>query len=77
VFILPFFMISCLKLRKRQKVALCAVFSLGLFTIVISLARFLVYTVTDYSLDDASGSKSKLKRPPAHLLTETRLVVHC
>lgn len=57
VFILPFFIVTCLKLRKRQKVALCGVFSLGLITIVISLARFLVYTVSDYSLDDASGSK--------------------
>ena len=57
VFILPFFIINCLKLRKRQKIALCGVFSLGLITIAISLARFIVYTVTDYSVDDASGSK--------------------
>ncbi|KAH7401166.1 hypothetical protein DE146DRAFT_718391 [Phaeosphaeria sp. MPI-PUGE-AT-0046c] len=40
----------------RTKVALCEVFSHQLITIIISLARFLVYTVTDYSLDDASGN---------------------
>jgi hypothetical protein len=57
VFILPFFILNCIKLRKRQKIALCGVFSLGLITIIISLARFLVYTVTDYGIDDASGSK--------------------
>lgn len=57
VFILPFFIINCLKLRKRQKIALCGVFSLGLITIAISLARFIVYTVTNYGVDDASGSK--------------------
>ncbi|KAF9697424.1 hypothetical protein EKO04_004622 [Ascochyta lentis] len=56
LFILPFFIISCLKLRKRQKIALCGVFSLGLITIAISLARFIVYTVTDYNVDDASGN---------------------
>lgn len=69
VFILPFFIVTCLKLRKRQKVALCGVFSLGLITIVISLARFLVYTVSDYSLDDASGSKRIAENwhiPPIH-----------
>jgi hypothetical protein len=60
VFILPFFIINCLKLRKRQKVALCGIFSLGLITIVISVARFLVYTVSDYTVDDASGSKPTL-----------------
>lgn len=56
LFILPFFVISYLKLRKQQKIALCGVFSLGLITIAISLARFIVYTVTDYSVDDASGN---------------------
>ena len=61
VFILPFFIINCLKLRKRQKIALCGVFSLGLITIVISLARFIVYTVTDYNVDDASGSKQSYR----------------
>jgi hypothetical protein len=65
VFILPFFIITCLKLRKRQKVALCGVFSLGLITIAISLARFLVYTVSDYGLDDAAGSKSIARRFPS------------
>lgn len=58
VFILPFFIIGRLKLRRRQKIALCGVFSLGLITIATSLARFIVYTVTDYNVDDASGSKS-------------------
>lgn len=62
VFILPFFIINCLKLRKRQKIALCGVFSLGLITIAISLARFIVYTVTDYNVDDAAGSKCFLSK---------------
>ncbi|KZM18279.1 uncharacterized protein EKO05_0005127 [Ascochyta rabiei] len=56
LFILPFFIINRLKLRRRQKIALSGVFSLGLITIVISLARFIVYTVTDYNVDDASGN---------------------
>ncbi|KAF2633928.1 hypothetical protein BU25DRAFT_427336 [Macroventuria anomochaeta] len=56
LFILPFFIVNCLKLRKRQKIALCGVFSIGLITIAISLARFIVYTVTDYNVDDASGN---------------------
>lgn len=50
-------MLSSLKLRKRQKIALCGVFSLGLITIAISLSRFIVYTVTDYNVDDATGSE--------------------
>jgi hypothetical protein len=57
VFVLPFFIINCIKLRKRQKIALCGVFSLGLMTLAISLARFIVYTASDYNVDDASGSK--------------------
>jgi hypothetical protein len=66
VFILPFFMLNFLTLSKRQKVALCGVFSLGLFTIIISLARFLVYTLSEYySLDDASGSKSTAEIIPS------------
>lgn len=56
VFILPFFIITRLKLRKRQKIALCGVFSLGLITMAISLGRFIVYTATDYNVDDATGS---------------------
>ncbi|KAF2448171.1 hypothetical protein P171DRAFT_207180 [Karstenula rhodostoma CBS 690.94] len=55
LFILPFFIIHCIKLRKRQKIALCGVFSLGLITIAISLARFIVYA-GDYNIDDASGN---------------------
>jgi hypothetical protein len=58
VFCLPFFIINCLKLRRRQKLGLVGVFSLGLITMIISLARFIAYTVTDYGIDDASGSKS-------------------
>jgi hypothetical protein len=50
-------MMSSLKLRKRQKIALCGVFSLGMITIIISASRFIVYTVTDYNVDDATGSK--------------------
>jgi hypothetical protein len=57
VFGLPFFIINCLKLRQRQKIALVCVFSLGLITIAISLARFIVYTATNYTVDDASGSR--------------------
>jgi hypothetical protein len=57
VFVLPFFIINCIKLRKRQKIALCGVFSLGIITLAISLARFIVYTTSDYNVDDASGSK--------------------
>jgi hypothetical protein len=49
-------MISSLKLRKRQKIALCGVFSLGMITIIISASRFIVYTVTDYNVDDATGN---------------------
>jgi hypothetical protein len=63
VFILPFFVINCLKLRKRQKIALCGVFSLGLLTIGVSLARFVVYTATAYTIDDAGGSKSIAPSP--------------
>jgi hypothetical protein len=58
VFTLPFSILNCLKLRKRQKIGLCGVFSLGLITITISLARFIAYVVTNYSIDDAAGSKS-------------------
>ncbi|KAF3007505.1 hypothetical protein E8E13_005560 [Curvularia kusanoi] len=56
LFILPFFIINCLKLRKRQKIALCGVFSLGLITMAISLGRLIIYAATDYSVDDASGN---------------------
>ncbi|KAF2877700.1 hypothetical protein BDV95DRAFT_155473 [Massariosphaeria phaeospora] len=56
LFGLPFFIINCLKLRRRQKIGLIGVFSLGVITMAISLARFVVYTATDYSVDDASGN---------------------
>lgn len=58
VIIFPFFILNRLKLRKRQKIALCGVFSLGFITVIISLGRFIVYTVTDYNVDDATGSES-------------------
>jgi hypothetical protein len=38
-------------------IGLVGVFALGLITIAISLGRFLVYIVSAYSVDDASGSK--------------------
>ena len=58
VFGLPFFIVNCLKLRQRQKIGLVGIFSLGLITIIISLSRFIVYTATNYTVDDASGSRS-------------------
>jgi hypothetical protein len=57
VFGLPFFILHHLKLRRPQKIALAGIFSLGMITITISLSRFIVYTVTDYGVDDADGSK--------------------
>jgi hypothetical protein len=57
VFALPFFIFNCLKLRRRQKIGLVGIFSLGAITIAISLARFIVYSM-DYSIDDADGSRS-------------------
>ena len=60
------FVISCLKLRRRQKIGLVGIFSLGLITICISLARFVAYTATDYSIDDADGSM--YPDPPSPLL---------
>lgn len=57
VFCLPFSIINCLKLRRRQKIGLVGVFSLGAITMAISLARFIVYSV-DYNVSDAIGSKS-------------------
>lgn len=58
VFAFPFFLIGTLNLRRRQLVGLVGVFSIGLITMIISLARFVTYTVTDFNVDDASGSKS-------------------
>jgi hypothetical protein len=57
VFIIPFFIISCLQLRKRQKIGLCCVFSLGLINIVLSLTRFIIFKSNTDIVDDASGSK--------------------
>jgi asparagine N-glycosylation enzyme membrane subunit Stt3 len=55
VFVLPFGLLRDLK--KRQQIGLVGIFALGLITITISLVRFLVYIVSAYSVDDASGSK--------------------
>ncbi|OAF99249.1 uncharacterized protein CC84DRAFT_1222950 [Paraphaeosphaeria sporulosa] len=55
LFVLPFFIINCIKLRKRQKIALCGVFSLGLITLAISLARFIAYA-GNFELDDPTGN---------------------
>ncbi|ORY12946.1 hypothetical protein BCR34DRAFT_281500 [Clohesyomyces aquaticus] len=55
LFIIPFFIVNCLKLRRRQKIGLIGVFSLGLITMAISLGRFIVYAA-DYNIDDASGN---------------------
>ena len=68
VFGLPFFIVNCLKLRKRQKIGLVGVFSLGVITMAISLARFIVYNM-DYDVADADGSKCRLRcfiRSDAH-----------
>ncbi|USP74694.1 hypothetical protein yc1106_01968 [Curvularia clavata] len=54
LFILPFFVVNCLKLRKRQKLGLVGIFSLGAITMAISLARFIVYA-QDYDVSDADG----------------------
>lgn len=56
LFCLPFFVISCLKLRRRQKIGLAFTFSLGMITMCISLARFIAYAATDYGIDDAAGN---------------------
>lgn len=69
VFCLPFSILNCLKLRRRQKIGLVGVFSLGMITMIISLSRFIAYTVTDYNIDDASGSKLpilSIPRPIKH-----------
>ncbi|EOA83731.1 hypothetical protein ACJQWK_00752 [Exserohilum turcicum] len=55
LFILPFFIVNCLTLRKRQRIGLVGVFSLGLITMGISLGRFIVYNM-DYDLADADGN---------------------
>lgn len=49
-------MISCLKLRKRQKFGLCGIFSLGALTMIISLIRFVEYT-SNFNLEDTVGGK--------------------
>ncbi|EXK24948.1 hypothetical protein FOMG_18354 [Fusarium oxysporum f. sp. melonis 26406] len=56
LFCLPFFVLNSLKLRRRQRIGLAGIFSLGLITMLISTARFVAYIVTDYELDDPSGN---------------------
>ncbi|CAD0114990.1 unnamed protein product, partial [Aureobasidium uvarum] len=51
-----FFIIKSLKLRQRQKFGLIGVFSLGLITMAISFARFMIYTVSNYNLGDNDGA---------------------
>jgi hypothetical protein len=59
VFVIPFSILKDLKLRMRQKVALCGVFSLGLVTIVVSLIRYIkiAFATENNYIDDATGSK--------------------
>lgn len=57
VFVIPFFIVKSLKLRQRQTIGLIGVFSLGLITMAMSLARFAVYSASvDYDLSDADGA---------------------
>lgn len=55
VFFIPFFIIKSLQLRQRQKFGLIVVFSLGIVTMAISFARFMIYTVSNYDLGDTDG----------------------
>jgi hypothetical protein len=56
VFVYPFFLLKHLRLRKEQKIGLIGVFSLGTITLMVSLSRFIAYNVTDFELEDESGS---------------------
>jgi hypothetical protein len=79
VFIFPFFVLSCIKLRQRQKVALCGVFSLGAITLAISLARFTVFftsTSNTFNLDDTDASRSLILVILGIKLTNSRFMVH-
>ena len=53
-------MISCLKLRNRQKLGLCGIFSLGALTIIISIVRYVEYMI-DLDLEDTVGGQ---RSPP-------------
>jgi len=55
LFVIPFFIIGDLKLRRRQKLGLIGVFSLGVITMAISLARFIVYSM-NYDIPDQDGN---------------------
>jgi len=57
LFLIPFFILKALKLRQRQKFGLIGVFSLGLITMAISFARFMIYSVSNYDLSDNDGGK--------------------
>lgn len=56
LFCLPFSILECLTLNRRQKIGLVGVFSLGLITMVISTVRFITYIVTQFELGDATGN---------------------
>ncbi|KAG5655375.1 hypothetical protein KAF25_006878 [Fusarium avenaceum] len=56
LFCFPFFIFQHLTLRKEQIFGLVGVFSLGAITLIVSLARFVAYNVTDFGLDDAVGN---------------------
>jgi hypothetical protein len=75
VFVIPFFILKNLKLRMRQKVALCGVFSLGLVTILVSLVRFIkvAFATENNYIDDATGSKYSNVRALYTLSTSTTL----
>jgi len=60
LFLIPFFILKALKLRQRQKFGLIGVFSLGLITMAISFARFMIYSVSNYNLSDNDGGTLKL-----------------
>jgi intracellular septation protein A len=56
VFVYPFFLLKHLRLRKEQKIGLIGIFSLGTITLIVSLSRFIAYNVTNFELEDESGS---------------------
>lgn len=83
VIIPPPFIMNCIKLHKTEIVQ-CGVVPIGLITIAISLAGFIVYA-SDFNIYDASGSNYRFgvytgSTPPVlssiQLLTHRRLVVH-
>lgn len=57
-------MISCLKLRNRQKLGLCGIFSLGALTIIISIVRIVEY-LDNPDLEDTVGGENLSRQPVA------------